>query len=914
MKGLLKKSLSTVVIFTLLIISVLPGLAFAAPILVSSVSITNPAATVAMGGTLQMGATVSPPNATNPTLTWSIMPATGNASISSSGLLTPVLPGLVVVKAEANDGSNKGTSVIVTITATNTLVTGITVTSAGNAISLNTGATLQLTATVAPVGATNRAVVWTSSSTALATVSSSGLVKALTTGIVTITATAADGSGILGTIPLSIMQGPVPSTSITITSPVSTVVLGQTLQMTGVVGPANATNKNVNWYTQAGTGTASISNTGLLTGDSLGTVKVYGQPDDAATSAQFVTITVIPAPILVSSILVASLSVTNSVYVGSSVQMLSHALPADASNDSVTWTVAPGTGTATINSTTGSLTGVTTGTVTVTATANDGSGVHNSFVMTVESVNVPVTGLEISSSAVSLMAGNTLQITSAILPINATNKNVVWSVINMTGSATISNTGLLTGVTAGTIEIKALAADGSNTTSSIIGFSITPGSNAPVPATGIVVTSASASVETGKTLQLGTVLTPTNATNQSVAWSVYGNTGTATIDSAGLLTAGLTGDVTVTAATYAGSAIKGTKVITITRVLTTPVTGITVDSDGSVTAMFINRTLTFNATVTPSEASNKDVTWSVINGTGTATITDAGVLTSTAGGTVTVVATAKDGSGVTGSKAITIMYTQSRSSGSSGSGVGPVVTTPTTPTTPTVPVQDPNTPVAAPPVANGLIYPKSDIAALAESIKATIASSKPTQTFRDMINHWSDNSVNVFTQLGILDGYDDGTFKPDASITRGEFATIIVKAFKVKAAETKAPALKDVDNHWSKDDVQKLVDNGIINGYEDGSFKPNANITRAEEVAIIARVADIEKANKVSDTKFNDVGTSWNQVQIQQAAAAGIVSGQSEGTFAPNSSSTRAESLAIVLRTMQLNPDIKTLLQTLGAK
>nr|WP_275900716.1 Ig-like domain-containing protein [Paenibacillus periandrae] len=1069
----------------MLIISVLPGLAFAAPILVSSVTITNPAATVAMGGTLQMGVTVLPANATNPTLTWSIMPATGNASISSSGLLTPITPGLVVVKADANDGSNQGTSVIVTITPI--LVTGITVTSAGNAVSLNTGATLQLTATVAPVGATNSAVTWTSSSTAVATVSSSGLLTAKTAGTVTVTAKSTDGSNKTGTKVITITAAPIAVTGITVTSTADSVVSGGTLQFSTNVLPATATNKQVTWTVSGGTGSGSIDANGLLTAALVGTVEVIATAQDGSYVEGTKTITVTAPPILVNSIVVAgstsvvegntitltssvlpstatnkavtwsltgtaatinsvtgvltavssgavdvkataadgsgivsnthtvtvlavpkpvtgitisSNSVTNSVYVGDTIQLTVDVLPVDATNKNVVWSAFGQTGSATITQA-GVLTGVNAGTVTVKAVAADGSGVNRLFTITVETppvATVPVTGISITSantvsmgntlqinstvtpnnatnktltysvvpattgsatisstgvlaptgvgvvevtvssadgsSVVSkqiititssdifitnvsldtgsapknVVAGNTLQVNATILPANATNKTIAWSVTPITGSATISSSGLLTAVSAGTVTVTGKATDGSNAEASIIDIVITP----PVtvlPTSITVITPNTDQVIVGQTLQLSTTVTPSNAVNNSVSWSVYNNTGTANIDAiTGLLTGVKEGAVTVTAATYSGSAIKGTKTITVIAAAVVPiaVTGITVNSD--VSSVYVNNTIAFTATVAPDNAANKEVVWSVVHGTGTATISETGVLTALTGGSVKVVATAKDGSGITGSKDITITFYKS-SGGSSGGGGGPVVTTPT----PEVPVNnDPN--ATTPSTTNGLISEKSNVNAIIQAIKEVIASSKAPQNFTDITNHWSVKTVRILNQLGIVDGFPDGQFKPDASTTRAEFASLIVRAFKIGDTAGSSVQLKDVANHWSAADVQKLVNGGIINGYEDGTFRPDASITRAEVIAIVSRLVDLAKATKVSTSTFKDVDGAWNKDQIQQAAEAGIISGKQEGQFYPNSTATRSEALAIMLRTLELNPEIKALLAQLQDK
>jgi uncharacterized protein YjdB len=173
------------------------------------------------------------------------------------------------------------------------------------------------------------------------------------------------------------------------------------------------------------------------------------------------------------------------------------------------------------------------------------------------------------------------------------------------------------------------------------------------PVTGITVTSSAITMAEGDTLQMNAIVTPSNATNKDVTWSVADETGSATITTGGgLLTATGDGTVTVTATANDGSGITGTLQITITS-STVAVTGITVTS----TAISVNNgsTLQMTAIVLPDDASDKTVTWSVENGTGSATIsTSSGLLTGTSPGAVTVKATANDGSDITGTLQITV--------------------------------------------------------------------------------------------------------------------------------------------------------------------------------------------------------------------------------------------------------------------
>jgi uncharacterized protein YjdB len=208
-------------------------------------------------GTLQLNVSVSPSNATNSTVTWSISNGTGQATISSTGLVTAIANGTVTAKATANDGSGIYGTLLITISNQIIPVTNISVSGAGGSslISSDNG-TLQLIASVSPSNATNKAVIWSVSNiTGQASINSSGLVTAETDGTVIAKATAADGSGIYGTLSITITNQIIPVENI-------------------------ATVKKVDWSVDNITGLACITPAGLLTAINVGTVEVTATATD----------------------------------------------------------------------------------------------------------------------------------------------------------------------------------------------------------------------------------------------------------------------------------------------------------------------------------------------------------------------------------------------------------------------------------------------------------------------------------------------------------------------------------------------------------------------------------------------------------------------------------------------------------
>lgn len=159
------------------------------------------------------------------------------------------------------------------------MVTSITITGQDGATLISTkGGTLQLSAAVLPQYANNKVVVWTlTNGTREATISSSGLVTAISDGTVTATATATDGSGIFGILVITIVGQVIPVTAIVVSAEGGVVVIdvdNGTLQMIATIIPSDATNQEIVWSVVNGTGQATIDSAGLLTAIADGVVTV----------------------------------------------------------------------------------------------------------------------------------------------------------------------------------------------------------------------------------------------------------------------------------------------------------------------------------------------------------------------------------------------------------------------------------------------------------------------------------------------------------------------------------------------------------------------------------------------------------------------------------------------------------------
>lgn len=171
----------------------------------------------------------------------------------------------------------------------------------------------------------------------------------------------------------------------------------------------------------------------------------------------------------------------------------------------------------------------------------------------------------------------------------------------------------------------------------------------------------------------------------------------------------------------------------------------------------------------------------------------------------------------------------------------------------------------------------------------------PSVAFTDIdSSHWAYDSVINLSKKYILNGYLDGTFKPDNNITRAEFAKIIVSATNSVDPYAIA-AFNDVSSSdWYYSYVATAYTMGYITGYPDGSFHPNDNITRADICTIVNRVIKASAGDNTSKFKDDSSIPMYAKDAVYALSLKGIVNGFSDNTFAPLSFATRAQTAKIV--------------------
>ncbi len=152
--------------------------------------------------------------------------------------------------------------------------------------------------------------------------------------------------------------------------------------------------------------------------------------------------------------------------------------------------------------------------------------------------------------------------------------------------------------------------------------------------------------------------------------------------------------------------------------------------------------------------------------------------------------------------------------------------------------------------------------------------------------------------LKAVNGYPDGTFKPDTSISRAEFVTVLVKALGFTGDAT--ATFKDVENHWAKDMIHIAHANGIVSGYENGTFRPDTPITREQMALMIT--SSLSFANQSNDLEFEDLDdiSEWANSAVVKAVNAKLLNGYPDGTFKPKKLASRAEAVTVIVNAIKI--------------
>ena len=165
--------------------------------------------------------------------------------------------------------------------------------------------------------------------------------------------------------------------------------------------------------------------------------------------------------------------------------------------------------------------------------------------------------------------------------------------------------------------------------------------------------------------------------------------------------------------------------------------------------------------------------------------------------------------------------------------------------------------------------------------------------------------LNIEDHFAYIIGYTDGKVHPEWNVTRAEVATIFFRMLKDESRSkywSKTNDFSDVSaTDWYNNAISTLTNMGVISGYPDGTFRPNAGITRAEFAKIAVSFFDVN-VDQTLGSKFSDVSGAWYTKYVNLAVELNIVNGYADGTFRPNNLITRAEAMQIVNNTLRRTP------------
>ena len=556
-------------------------------------------------------ATIEPSNASEKTINWSSS-NTSVATVSDTGVVVAVGTGDAVITAVTRDGSyQKQCKVSVTQP-----VTGISVTF--DTIKLAKGKSKTLKANIEPADATNKKLIWESSDETVATVTSSGVIRAKAPGYATILVTTEDG-GYSASCNVNVYTA---VTGVSIPAETVNIPKGEKRILTATIEPADAQNQELTW-TSSNTDVAKIDSvTGQITGRAIGTAKITVTTADGGFSDSCIVEVVQLATGVTLSFSSVALDA------GKTKTITAAVTPSSATLKSVTWS-SSNTAVAKVSST-GKITAVAAGTATITATSKDGAASATCKV----TVKQPATkvilkstsGTDMTKTTMKIAVGSSKTVVATLKPDNVTNSEVKFATSNKS-IATVSEKGVVKGLKAGTVTITVTSADGYASQSCKIKIY--------TPVKSVSLNKTSLTLKEGSSSTVTHTVSPSNATYTSVKWT-SSNYDVATVDSNGKITAKSVGYAEITATTTEGGKTAVCKVSVVK-----PVTGVSLSK--SSLRVEVGDKVTLKATIKPSDASNQTVSWKS-SASSVASVSSSGVVTAKKLGTATITVTTADGS------------------------------------------------------------------------------------------------------------------------------------------------------------------------------------------------------------------------------------------------------------------------------
>lgn len=618
---------------------------------VSGITVTPASVTLEAGKTVSLKAAVVPETAADKTVRWeSENPAV--ADVTASGVVTAKAAGETSVTAVTTDGNYRASCLITVIGKTD--VTGVRI---DETFPVPVGKEVGLNYAVLPTDASVKTVLFTveegKEDVLTLEDSNRGIVKGVAVGRAQVTVTTAEG-GYSDSCAVTVYRA---AEKVTITADgyeaAAGLEAGLTLALTATVS-GEPTYDTVFWAT-SDPQTAAVAANGTVTAKEPGTVTVraslhpFDNPDYPADVTAEIKIDIVAGSAAVESVAINE-GETVAMFKGETKQLTCTVKPSNASEKTVVWSVTEGDDVVFVNADTGEVTALRPGSATVTVTARSDAAKSASCTVTVREA---VTAVRLNRDSLRLTLtedGKTETLTATVEPEEATDRSVRWTAVP-DGIVSVEN-GTVTALKAGTATVRAESVSNPGVYDECEVTVISPVTQ--ITLNHSVYPAASEPFEVGLDFVLSATVTPGDATDKRLTWSVSPENIVSLDAATGTVTALKAGTATVTVTAADGFGASASCVITVSPA-TADVTKIVLNRES--VNLYKGKSYRLTASVEPPNAAVKTVTWSLEGGDGAATISDDGLLSvnSNAGTAMfTVKATAGDASGVTATCAVTV--------------------------------------------------------------------------------------------------------------------------------------------------------------------------------------------------------------------------------------------------------------------
>jgi uncharacterized repeat protein (TIGR02059 family) len=166
----------------------------------------------------------------------------------------------------------------------------------------------------------------------------------------------------------------------------------------------------------------------------------------------------------------------------------------------------------------------------------------------------------------------------------------------------------------------------------------------------------------------------------------------------------------------------------------------------------------------------------------------------------------------------------------------------------------------------------------------------------DIEGHWAAPYIKEMYASGVIDGYPDGSFRPDNHISRAEFVTMLVKSYQWETAGSKTFA--DTAEHWARDYIAVAYARQIAKGYNDTRFGPDDYITREQMAVMVAQAAELRNVTGTRTFSDQEKISPWAREAVAAASSKGIINGYPDRSFKPKDKATRGEAITVLLRSL----------------